>query len=293
MPLHHRLLAGAYYPLKLARAIGQPLGLAPSDRLRVLLYHDIPPSDHDRFAAQLRWLSRTWTFVTPERFAAMMSGTETIRGSNLLLSFDDGFSSNRAVAEQVLTPLGIRALFFVVSEFVGIRDRAEAQQFIARHIQPGVHVETLPAHLYNMNWADLEVLLEQGHCVGAHTGTHARLSEIHAESELEREIVASADALAARLGTPIEHFAYTFGDIASFSTQALAIARRRFRFIHSGLRGENAIGVSAFAVRREAVMSQDSLRLLGAYVEGGADFRYAASTRQLDDWVRDLDEIAG
>lgn len=285
MSPHHHLLAGTYYPLAFAKAIGRPLGLASPDSLRVLLYHDVGPQEGAHFAAQLRWLARNWTFVTAERFAAMVSGVEPIRGRNLLLTFDDGFASNRMIAEQVLNPMGIRALFFVVSDFVALENREEARQFLARHIRPGCHVDEFPAHLWNMGWADLEALLEQGHCVGGHTRTHARLSQMSTERDLEREIIASADTLAHRLGVSIEHFAYTFGDLASFSDKALAVARRRFRFIYSGLRGDNARGVSPFALWRDAATAQDSMSLLGAYVEGAADFRYARARAQLARWV--------
>lgn len=293
MSIRHRLLAGTYYPLKLAKAVGQPLGLASPNRLRVLLYHDIAPHEQPRLAAQLRWLARSWTFVSPKQFAAMISGEEPIRGRNLLLTFDDGFASSRLVAEEALNPMRILGLFFVVSDFVALEDRREAQQFIARHIQPGTRADQLPAHLYNMSWADLEALLEQGHCLGAHTRTHARLSEIHAIPDLEREIIASGDELEQRLGVAIEHFAYTFGDLASFSEQALAVARRRFRLIYSGLRGDNAEGVSPFALRRDAVTAQDSRPLLGAFVEGAADRLYARSRAQLGRWACRMSEASG
>lgn len=285
MTIHHRILAWSYPPICLAKAIGRPLGLSSPHRLRVLLYHDIAPHAQAGFAAQLRWLARRWTFVTPERFAAMVSGEEPIRGSNLLLSFDDGFASNRVVAEQILNPVGIRALFFPVSDFVALEDRDEARQFIARHIEPGRQADELPVHLFNMRWADLEALLEQGHLVGGHTRTHARLSQINTEPDLEQEMTASADTLARRLGISIEHFAYTFGDLASFSEKALAVARRRFRFVYSGLRGDNAGGVSPFALRREAATAEDSMALLGAFLEGAADFHYAAARARLDAWV--------
>lgn len=56
----------------------------------------------------------------------MLAGDETINGRNLLLSFDDGFASNRDVAEKILNPLDIKALFFVVSDFVNLKDCREA-----------------------------------------------------------------------------------------------------------------------------------------------------------------------
>jgi peptidoglycan/xylan/chitin deacetylase (PgdA/CDA1 family) len=285
MTPRHRLMAAAYPIFKLAKAIGRPLGLSDANSLRVLIYHDIPPEEEAQFAEQLRWLARSWRFVSPEQFAALVSGEEPVCGRNLLLTFDDGFASQRRVAQEVLRPMGIRAMFFAVSDFVSMLDRDEVRRFVAQHIQPGCNVDELPSHLHNMGWSDLEVLLELGHSIGAHTRSHARLSRINAEDDLEGEIVAGADTLARRLGISIEHFAYTFGDIDSFSRMALEVARRRFRFVYSGLRGDNARGVSPFALRRDAVSTQDSFALLGAYVEGVADSYYARARAELSSWT--------
>ncbi len=267
----------------------------------MLLCHDISPGDQDRFAAQLRWLARSWTFVSPARFAAMVLGEERIRGRNLLVTFDDGFASNRVVAEKVLNPMGVLAIFFAVSDFVAMEDRAEARRFIADRVQPGSDPDELPAHWRNMGWTDLEALLEQGHHIGAHTRSHARLSMVNEEGELKREIVSSADVLERRLGVPVEHFAYPFGDLASFSERALTVARGRFRFVHSGLRGDNERRVSQFALRRDASAGQDSSSnysvfsnsLLGAFLEGATDFRYARSRGRLDAWCRSVDDASG
>lgn len=296
MSFHHHLLAAAYHPIKLAKAIGRPLGVIPTNQLRVLLYHDIAPKDQANFAAQLRWLKRSWNFVSAEQFAAMVSGQEPIQGRNLLLSFDDGFKSNFAVAEEVLQPMKVQALFFVMSDFVDIEDKNEARQFIAQNILPGTRAAELPAHWRNMGWSDLEALLQQGHCIGGHTRTHARLSQLKTESDLEREIIGSADALEQRLGVPIEHFAYTFGDITSFNERALAAARQRYRFIYSGLRGDNAGGVEPYALRRDSAAFQDALsnysvfsnNLLGAFLEGAADFKYADDIGLLGSWGRQV-----
>jgi len=222
----------------------------------------------------------------------MVAGDEPIHGRNLLLTFDDGFASNRVVAEEVLNPLGIRALFFVVSDLVRIEDRIQARCFMAERLFPEMHIEKLPAHWSNMGWRDLEALLEQGHCIGCHTASHARLSKIKTQGELEQEIVSSAQTLEQRLGVPIEHFSYTFGDLDSFSEAALAIARQRFRFVYSGLRGDNARDVSPFTLRRDSAAGQDSLfnyttlsnSLLGSFLEGAADSHYARSRARLDAW---------
>lgn len=287
MSLKHRFLAATYPSLRLGNTSLRRIGIRPPGRLRVLLYHDIAPHEEERFAAHLRWLARSWRFVDPQKFAAMVSGEEQVKEGNLLLTFDDGFASNRLVAEKVLNPMGIRALFFIVSSFVEISGKDDQRAFIARNIYPDINPAAIPEHWGNMDWNDLNYLLETGHTIGAHTATHARLSKIARADELEAEIVGSADVLERKLGVKVEHFAYTFGNLASFSPLALAVARKRFRFIYTGLRGDNAHGVLPWALRRDAMKPTDSLALAGALLEGGADLHYARDLTTLESWAID------
>lgn len=275
---------------RLAGAVARPLGLG-ADRLRVALYHDVPVRCRESFAAHLRRLGRSWTFVSPERFSAFAAGHEPVRGRNLLLTFDDGYASNRAVAEEILAPMGIRALFFAVPEFASAPSRAAAREFITRRILPGWHEAALDPDLANLRWSDLEALLEQGHAVGAHTMSHARLADLSTPAALAGEIVGSGDMLAARLGVPVEHFAYPFGDLPSMSPAGLAIAAGRFAFVHSGLRGDNR-RVSPFAIRRDSLAPSEPLSVVDAFVEGVADPYYARSRARLDEWAGGLREVA-
>lgn len=277
MSMVHRVIAASYRPLRLARAIGRRMGLVPPDSLRVMIYHDIAPPEMSLFAEQLRWLARHWDFISPGSFADIISGEEQLRGRKLLLTFDDGFASNRVAAEEILNPMGLKALFFPVSDFVAIEDHDEARRFIANNIRINEEPGDLPSHLRNMSWLDLEALLEQGHSIGAHTMTHARLSEIEEEKDLEREIVAGGDVMERRLGVAIEHFSFTFGNMASISCKARAVARKRYRFIFAGLRGDNARNTKPDALWRDAARPGDSKAFLGACLEGAADIRYARS----------------
>ena len=178
--------------------------------------------------------------------------------------------------------MGIQALFFIVSDFMSLQNQEDAIDFISKNIQPGSQPIDLPETWNNMTQKDLEALLEQGHTIGAHTKTHARLSNIKVEKNLQEEIISCADILEKKLGVPIDHFAYTFGDLASFSEEALLIAKRRFRFIYSGLRGDNSQSTVPYAIKRDSAATQDarsnysvfSNSLLGSILEGTADFKY-------------------
>lgn len=282
MSLKHSLLSAAYLPLRTRNNVQRRFGSKADGRLRIVNYHNIAPEDQEKFAAQLRWLSRSWNFVSPQQFAAMMTGSEPIKGANLLLTFDDGFSSNRKVAEDILNPMGIHALFFVVPDFVNITDESESRNFIANNIWRSGTPEMY--NWGNMKWSDLEWLLEKGHTIGAHTKTHARLSDLKTTGELQTEIIDCADMLKSRLGVEIEHFAYPFGNLVSISPSALVVALQRFKFIYTGLRGDNAVGIPTWAVRRDAIEPSNSLGLIGALLEGGADISYARDFSQYLSW---------
>lgn len=286
MRLHHHILGFGYPFFRVVRSVEKLFGYARRDRLRVLLYHDVAADQLDSFARQLRWLQRRWRIISPTLFTKMMSGEEPIVGQNVLLSFDDGFISNRAVAEEVLDPMNIRALFFVVSDFAVIEDRKDASNFISSKIYPNIDRADLPNNWSNMRLADLEILLENGHVVGGHTKTHSRLSVLTAKEDLEREICGSAEDLERLLNVRVEHFAYPFGDLVSISPAALEIASKRFRFVYSGLRGDNTLSVSPHAIRRDAVTACDNTFLLGSFLEGGADFHYKQAGIKLDAWTK-------
>ena len=90
--LHHAL-AASYPALNLFQRFGHFTGFNRSKHIRVLLYHDIAPEEHEVFESQLGWLSRHWTFISPDQFTSLIKGEATIQNNSLLLTFDDGFAS--------------------------------------------------------------------------------------------------------------------------------------------------------------------------------------------------------
>ncbi|MGC8604544.1 MAG: polysaccharide deacetylase family protein [Desulfomonilaceae bacterium] len=288
MGILHNFLAAGHIPLRITNRIGRRIGLRPDGCLRVLTYHGIAPLEENRFANQLKWLSKSWRFISPELFVAMIQGNEPIRGNNLLVTFDDGLLSNRWAAETILNSLGVKALFFVPTDFIEIKDPIEQRGFMARNIWPGTDPSTIAPHLRSMNWDDLSFLLEEGHSIGAHTKSHPRLSELEFEPDLVEEIVGSGDRLESKLGVSIRHFAFPFGNLTSFTPKALKVARRRFEFIYSVIRGDNVKTARSWAIRRDPILPSDSLNLVGALLEGGADILYSRRARTLESWGTEI-----
>jgi len=285
MPLHHKLLIIIYPLIYLKNRLKEFFYPVFKNQVRVLLYHDIPPDKYEHFQFQLTELKKHWNFITPEEFASHLNGRNPLNGKNLLLTFDDGFISNKLVAQKILKPLEIKAIFFVLPNFINISDSSLARQYVADHIYPSLEFENVPIDWTNMNWDDLGELIKDGHTIGAHTMSHAKLSTITEREELQSEIVESAEILHQKLWIPIEHFAFPFGNIDSFSSQAINLAKGRFNFIHSGLRGGNDLEVSNYAIRRDSVTPSDHPFLISSFLNGAADFQYSGSARILDLWA--------
>jgi len=285
MSIGHDLLSFTYKPLVALNIVSRsfkPKG--EGGRLRVLLFHDLAPNQYDLFREKIEWLSRRWKFVSPEQFGDMLTGGKPIEVDSLLLTFDDGFCSDRVVAEKILNPMGIKALFFVISEFSKLEDKDEQMKFISNNLYPGERVPENVTHMKNMSIADLKYLVETGHTIGSHTTSHLSLSSVADGEALVNEIVSGADWLEDQLDAKIVHFAYSFGNLASFSREALNIARTRFPYIFTGMRGDNSKSKLPWAIRRDTIAVSDTLSLVGAFVEGAADFRYKKNLRVYESW---------
>ena len=239
---------------------------------------------------KILFLTKRWKFISPETFSQYLNGETALSGNNLLLSFDDGFSSNRIVAEEILNPLGIKAIFFVVTDFIKLISLEDQRKFIKERLYPEWRKHPLPENFHEMgslSYADLKFLLQTGHTIGSHTASHPDLSKLSSEEELIKEVIESAKELEKKLSIKIDHFSYSFGNISFFSKKALNIAKSHFQFVHTGMRGNNFKRMNSWAIRRDAIDMKDSLNLMASFLEGVADFRYVSSLEKYESWASD------
>ncbi|MHB8710581.1 MAG: polysaccharide deacetylase family protein [Minisyncoccota bacterium] len=191
---------------EVATSTPQPLHIDLSSggiRLPILVYHIVRPS-HPTDDAAVRALA-----VTPEIFDAQMSylknaGYHVVRFSDLeahfasstplpskpiILSFDDGWSSQFTYAFPILEKYRYPTTFFVFTNGVGARGF--------------------------LTWDNLHALEAAGMTIGDHTRSHPYLTSIESTSALRDEIEGSKRVLEQKLGVPINEFAYPFGQYNS------------------------------------------------------------------------------
>jgi peptidoglycan/xylan/chitin deacetylase (PgdA/CDA1 family) len=175
----------------------------------VLCYHALSPTwpaplsvTPEDFERQLSWLAK-------RRFAAVTFRElveSQARARTIAITFDDAFASVLALAEPILSSLGLPATVFAPTSFMSQR----------QHLRwPGIDQwESTPhAHeLEGMSWDELGILIERGWEVGSHTHTHARLTQLD-DDALEKELAQSREEAKAALGVPCTSIAYPYGDV--------------------------------------------------------------------------------
>jgi peptidoglycan/xylan/chitin deacetylase (PgdA/CDA1 family) len=169
----------------------------------ILTYHSISEGNSPLktspalFVEQMEWL-RANVRVSPLReIVSALSERRALPERTVVLTFDDGFRDFYAAAAPVLCRLQLPAIVFLPTGHCGKTNRWPGQA-------ASVAEEAL------LDWKQVAELARQGFCFGAHSISHAVLTELPADLA-EREIVGSKAAIEENTRQPVEFFAYPEG----------------------------------------------------------------------------------
>lgn len=217
----------------------------PRPGVRIVHYHYVFDDEREAFASQLDFLASTFEPVSLSE-AVERLGSGTVRGRELVVTFDDGFRNQFANAAPVLAERGWSACFFLVTEFVGATAAGDAERMCRERFH-------LPKPVEPMSWAQAEELVKLGHEVGSHTRAHPDLTAL-APPALDEELAGSRSEIESRLGPAPLHFSAPYGDARRFSPAVSEAARRAgYASCASAQRGVNVVGDDVFALRRHHV----------------------------------------
>ena len=193
------------------------------------------------FEAFCRFFRRHFTVISLGEMVARLDGGRPL-DRTLAVTFDDGYLDNYEHAAPILRDLGLPATFFVVTDYIG----SDMVPWWDRACDP-------PPRW--MTWDHLRHLRESGFEIGAHTRTHADLGAVTG-ARAEWEICGARRELEARLGAPVELFAYPYGRAENMTEPNRELVRRAgFRCCASCHGGVNARGGDAFRLRRIPITS--------------------------------------
>ncbi|MGQ0710514.1 MAG: polysaccharide deacetylase family protein [Rhodoferax sp.] len=178
-------------------------------RIPILMYHQVDapppkgtplrglvvaPSSFAWQIAMLRWLG--YRGLSMRDLEPYLRGSKT--GKVVGITFDDGYQNNVRNALPVLRKHGFTATCYGVSGLIGATNEWDHGK-----------VATQPL----MTLQEWRTWCEAGMDVGAHTQTHAKLTEIPSE-QAWTEIAASKNDLEQSIGCSVRHFCYPYGAYA-------------------------------------------------------------------------------
>ncbi len=255
----------------LGSLLGSFLSLMPIKKgVVVLTLHNVPSNYYEWFESFMLYLLDNYEFINPFQFTEKNLNKEG--PPQILLTFDDGFYSNRVLAETVLSKYGVKGIFFITEDFIGEK---KSTSFIRKTFYPNSPLVYKNIDKYMpMSWTDVSWLSDNGHMIGGHSKSHPVLSSIDDSDKLYDEIISSSNRIEKLIGSNISCFAFPFGTIESINNDILNIANKRFKFIFSNIRGNVLESPSRSFIFRQNIIPGDPLSMIKMMVDGHLDWKY-------------------
>jgi peptidoglycan/xylan/chitin deacetylase (PgdA/CDA1 family) len=181
----------------------------------ILTYHSIDPSgspislDRNEFDRHLTWFASGNVRVTTiDQLLSLPESEDAVA-----ITFDDGYANFAEIAAPRLLALGLPVTLFVVSDRVGGTNAWNGR------------LDRRVPQLDLLDWPALSRLHEQGVTLGAHSRTHADLTQI-AATAIEDEVAGSAGAIQRETGVRPQLFAYPYGRLNGSVCQVVATTYR-------------------------------------------------------------------
>lgn len=239
----------------------------------VLEFHNIRKDDLNQFRQLMLKLKQNDEVISIDEFHHIMNYGDKTIGNKYIITFDDGYKSSYNIANEILNPLGIKALFFIPTGFIDAGTMTV--EYIIENINRGNKSSFTSINEQSpMTWDEILELINDGHTIGAHTISHPKMSNVTDPKSLEEEIIRSGSIIEGKTGVKVNDFAYPFGDITSMSRSSARIAKNKYNYVYTGIRGKNCSKPTNKLIKRQDINTNNGLcyNLMVCY--GGLDIFY-------------------
>ena len=206
-------------------------------RLTIYNLHSTSKKYFNSYKEIIKKINTQDKFINPENiddFFKQKYGDQSFS----LLTIDDGFNNNLEFAEKVLEPLGLKAIFFIIPNFIDENENKSLNYFNALYPKKK---DFLPRNLKNqfipLSKRNIFKIQALGHTIGMHGFNHENFAKLKKD---EMKILINKGINVFRsLNIKVNHFAYPFGDKNSFTLGSNKVLSKYFQYIHLGVRGSN------------------------------------------------------
>lgn len=226
--------------------------------VRVIVFHDV--LDREWFVRILATLRAHYHVLTPDEYR--MGNFDTTR-INVLVTFDDGYTSWVETCLPVLSAYQVKGIFFLNSGLLDAKHEKTEALFVRERL-----LLTKPHHI--LTWEGARALARAGHTIGGHTRSHARLSALPYAMQ-KAEIQDDRVCLTEMLGTSVTTFAYPFGNHDDYTENTLSLLHE-IGYTHAFTTyGVVADLSNPLTLSRLCIEDGISPRVFRMWIEGGYD----------------------
>lgn len=179
----------------------------PKKGVAILMYHKIglaPQNSklsnlwvsQEKFDRQLQYLKEHNIPVITFADYYQMLREKKVPEKAAIITFDDGYQDNYTEAFPILKKYGFKAMFFLVSDTIGIINKW--------------HNPATEPHQKMLSPEQIKEMQDAGMEFGSHTLSHLNLNELSIENA-DIQISKSKIVLEKALGKPVDIFAYPYG----------------------------------------------------------------------------------
>lgn len=234
-------------------------------KVPILMYHMVNETNYlnERryccspkiFRKQMAYLKRAkYRVIGLDELVNSIRNGDQLLQKSIVITLDDGFRDNYHNAFPVLQEFRFPATIFAVSRFLG-------------HSNVWMQKEGYPTRKL-LTWKELKKMATDGITIGAHTMTHALLTDIGVESTIQ-EIEESKRELEDGLEKSIHFFAYPYG---RFNKQVKNVVKEAGYLAACSVRsGFNSEHTDPYALRRIDVYGTDTLWKFALKIRFGAN----------------------
>jgi peptidoglycan/xylan/chitin deacetylase (PgdA/CDA1 family) len=223
--------------------------------VRVLAYHGVertPTSPFsvsvENFEKQVVFLSKNFDVIDFSTFLKWRSGAYESDKPKIIVTFDDGFANQAALAAPILMKYGVPATFFLIASKLDGRDE--------RFMTARDSLQLLRSNLFQ---------------IGSHSLSHVSMARV-ADDKKREEIGGSKSVLEFTLGRKITYFCYPYGMFNDVDERCTAVLQEAgYALACTGINGVNFKSTDMFRLRRTKVESSDDFTTFSRLVRGAVD----------------------
>lgn len=196
----------------------------------VLMYHHVGPAPGlvtvapRTFRAHMTALAHAgYTALSAAQLQGYLSGTQTVPDKSVAITFDDGYLDNYVYAYPVLKRLGLHAIIFAVTDWIGegapraFDGNGTALPACLNHSSCKAAIAAGHADAVMLRWSEIAAMEAGGTIeIHSHSHCHVRWDQRYADqtervSQVREDLAASLHTLQQRLGARAYHLCWPWG----------------------------------------------------------------------------------